>query len=64
MSKSEGKVRNSVWVMLNLKCLQNTKEEKSSQKCRAGCPKMQKRMRSPRDSRLEATSLGEKEEST
>lgn len=31
MSKFRGKIRSSVWVMLRLKCLQNTEEEKASQ---------------------------------
>lgn len=31
MSKFGGRIRSSVWVMLRLKCLQNTEEEKASQ---------------------------------
>lgn len=51
--------------ILNWKCLKNTEEDKSSHKCRSGCPKMWKRMRrSSRDSKLEAPPSSKEEEFT
>lgn len=57
MSKFGRMEGNSVLVMLNVKCLQSTKEEKSSQKCRSGCHKLWKRVRLSRNSKLETASL-------